>query len=129
LADASAPRIVRGVGPRGYAFPPTWAAVLIFDEAEGQIVGRILLTTGTPMSIRLAPDRKKIYVATIDHNRMEVIGVPTRKVIKHFVLNTATTQYRFRGGAVDPGGDLSTPLPGRSICCPIASKQSPPSTP
>src|SRR5208337_1574158 len=78
------------------------AAVLVFDEAKGQIVDRIPLETGTPMSMRLAPDHKKIYVTTIDHNGIEVIDVATRKVINHFVLNTPTKQYRFWGGAPDP---------------------------
>ncbi len=82
------------------------AAVLVFDEAKGQIVDRIPLETGTPMSMRLAPDHKKIYVTTIDHNGIEVIDVATRKVINHFELNTPTKQYRFRGGAVDPDGKL-----------------------
>jgi len=81
-------------------------AVLVFDESKGQIVERIPLETGTPMSIRLAPDHKKIYVTTIDHNGIEVIDVPTRKVTNHFELNTATKQYRFRGGAVSPDGKL-----------------------
>ena len=63
-------------------------AVLVFDEAKAQIVDRIPLETGTPMSIRLSPDHKKIYVTTIDHNGIEVIDVATRKVINHFVLNT-----------------------------------------
>ena len=81
-------------------------AVLVFDESKGQIVDRIPLVTGTPMSIRLASDHKKIYVTTIDHNGIEVIDVATRKVINHFELNTATKQYRFRGGAVDQGGKL-----------------------
>jgi hypothetical protein len=82
------------------------AAVLVFDESKGQIVDRIPLETGTPMSMRLAPDHKKIYVTTIDHNGIEVIDVASRKVINRFVLNTAATQYRFRGGAVDPDGKL-----------------------
>ncbi len=82
------------------------AAVLVFDESKGQIVDRISLATGTPMSVRLAPDHKKIYVTTIDHNGIEVIDVATRKVINHFVLNTETKQYRFRAGAVDPDGKL-----------------------
>src|SRR5579862_4550928 len=82
------------------------AAVLVFDESKGQVVDRIALETGTPMSIRLAPDHKKIYVTTIDHNGIEVIDVATRKVTNHFALNTATKQYRFRGGAVDPDGKL-----------------------
>jgi len=79
-------------------------AVLVFDESKGQIVDRIPLETGTPMSMRLAPDHKKIYVTTIDHNGIEVIDIAQRKVINHFELNTPTTQYRFRGGAVDPEG-------------------------
>jgi len=82
------------------------AAVLVFDEAKGQIVNRIPLQTGTPMSIRMAPDHKKIYVTTIDHNGLEVIDVASSKVINHFELDTPTKQYRFRGGAVDPDGKL-----------------------
>jgi len=82
------------------------ASVLVFDEAKGQVVDRIQLETGTPMSMRLSPDHKKIYVTTIDHNGIEVIDVATRKVINHFELNTPTKQFRFRGGAVDPDGKL-----------------------
>jgi DNA-binding beta-propeller fold protein YncE len=68
------------------------------------VIDKIPLVTGTPMSIKLSPDRKLIYVTTIDHNGIEVIDVATRKVINHFVLNTATKQYRFFGGAPDPAG-------------------------
>jgi len=82
------------------------AAILVFDESKGRIVDRIPLETGTPMSMRLAPDHKKIYVTTVDHNGIEVIDVSTRKVVNHFVLNTATAQCRFRGGAVSPDGKL-----------------------
>ena len=81
-------------------------AILVFDESKGEVVDRIPLETGTPMSVRLAPDHKKIYVTTIDHNGIEVIDVATRKVVNHFELNTPTKQYRFRGGAVDPDGKL-----------------------
>jgi DNA-binding beta-propeller fold protein YncE len=80
------------------------AAILVFDEAKGEIVDRIPLDTGTPMTMRLAPDHKRIYVTTIDHSGIEVIDVATHKVVNHFVLNTATKQFRFRGGAVDPAG-------------------------
>src|SRR5271154_7015982 len=94
-------------GSAGTLYLPAYpASVLVFDEDKAQIVDRIPLSTGTPMSIRLSPDHKKIYVTTIDHNGIEVIDVATRKVINHFVLNTATKQYRFRGGAVDPDGKL-----------------------
>jgi DNA-binding beta-propeller fold protein YncE len=81
-------------------------AVIVFDEGKGQIVDRIPLTTGTPMSIRQTPDHKTIYVTTIDHNGIEVIDVATRKVTNHFVLNTPTKQYRMWNGTPDPQGKL-----------------------
>ena len=93
------------VASAGTLYLPAYPnAVLVFDEAKGQIVDRIPLVTGTPISVRLASDHKKIYVTTIDHNGIEVIDVATRKVINHFELNTPTKQYRFRGGAADPEG-------------------------
>ncbi len=78
-----------GFASAGTLYLPAYpAAVLVFDEDKAQVVDRIPLQTGTPMSIRLSPDHKKIYVTTIDHNGIEVIDVATRKVINHFVLNT-----------------------------------------
>jgi len=81
-------------------------AVLVFDEAKGQVVDRIPLTTGLPTSMRLSQDRKKLFVTTNDHSGVEVIDVETRKVINHFVLNTPTTMYRFAGGTPDPEGKV-----------------------
>src|SRR5580693_9737599 len=98
---------VAGIASAGTLYLPAYpAAVLVFDEATAKIVDRIPLETGTPMSIRLSPDHKKIYVTTIDHNGIEVIDVATRKVINHFVLNTPTKQYRFFAGTPDPEGKL-----------------------
>jgi DNA-binding beta-propeller fold protein YncE len=81
-------------------------SVLVFDEAKGQVVDRIPLTTGLPTSMRLSHDRKKIFVTTNDHSGVEVIDVATRKVINHFVLNSGTKRYRFNGGAPDPDDKL-----------------------
>jgi DNA-binding beta-propeller fold protein YncE len=97
---------VAGASAGTLYLPAYPASVLVFDESKGQIVDRIPLETGTPMSMRLASDHKKIYVTTVDHNGIEVIDIATRKVTNHFELNTATTQYRFRGGAVDSDGKL-----------------------
>lgn len=89
----------------GMLYLPAYpASVLVFDEAKGQIVDRIPLSTGTPMTIRLSPDHKKIYLTTIDHNGIEVVDVASRKVINHFELNTPTKQYRIFNGAADPQG-------------------------
>ncbi len=82
------------------------ASVLVFDEEKEEIVDRIPLVTGTPLGVQLAPDHKRIYVTTIDHNGIEVIDVATRKVINHFVLNTPTKQYRMFTGTADPTGKL-----------------------
>src|ERR1700735_3450162 len=105
LAACSA--ALSGFACAGTLYLPAYpASVLVFDEDKAQVVDRMPLMTGTPMSIRLSPDHKKIYVTTIDHNGIEVIDVDTRKVTNHFFLNTATKQYRFRGGAVGPSGKL-----------------------
>jgi len=81
-------------------------AVIVFDEAKGQIVDRIPLTTGLPTSLRLSQDKKKIYVTTNDRGGVEVIDVATRKVINHFELSTPTRRYRFNGGTPDNEGKL-----------------------
>lgn len=94
-----------GMASAGILYLPAYpASLLVFDEGKGQIIDRIPLVTGTPMAMRLSPDRKLIYVSTIDHNGIEVVDIATRKVINHFVLNTPTKQYRFGGGAPDPSG-------------------------
>jgi len=97
--------IISGIASAGTLYLPAYPAhVLVFDEAKAQIVDRIPLQTGTPMGIRVSSDRKKIYVTTMDHNGIEVIDVATRKVVNHFVLNTANTNYRIYNGAPDPQG-------------------------
>ncbi len=91
----------------GTLFLPAYPnSLIVVDESKGEVVDRIPLVTGTPRSIRLSPDRKTIYVTTIDHNGVEVIDIASRKVTNHFVLNTSTKQFRMRGGAVDPDGKL-----------------------
>jgi DNA-binding beta-propeller fold protein YncE len=80
--------------------------VLVFDDAKGVIEKRIQLSTGLPMSLSLSVDKKTIYATTNDHDGVEVIDVATRKVISHFVLDTATTKYRMYGATPDPTGKL-----------------------
>lgn len=81
--------------------------VIAFDEAKGQIVDTIPLTTGLPGAMRLSEDKKTLYVTTGDHSGIEVIDIATRKVTNHFVLNTPTTRIRFNASGVpDPSGKL-----------------------
>src|SRR6202034_2611911 len=106
LLAASCAALAR-IASAGTLYLPAYpSAVLVFDEAQAKVVDRIPLHTGTPMSIRLSPDHKRIYITTIDHNGIEVIDVATRKVINHFVLNTPNKQYRFFQGTPDPEGKL-----------------------
>jgi DNA-binding beta-propeller fold protein YncE len=81
-------------------------SVIVFDEGKGQIVDRVHLDTGLPTGLRLSPDRKKIYVTTIDHSGLEVIDVATHKVLNRFVLNTETKRFRLGGGTPDPANKL-----------------------
>jgi DNA-binding beta-propeller fold protein YncE len=82
------------------------SSLLVFDEAKGQVVDRIPLSTGLPTSIKLSMDGKSIFVTTNDHSGVEVVDIATRKVTNHFVLNTASKRYRFTGGTPDPTGAL-----------------------
>jgi DNA-binding beta-propeller fold protein YncE len=75
--------------------------VLVIDEAQGKIVDRIQLTTGTPQSLTLSYDKKKIY-ATTWNNGVEVIDLATRKVVSSFMLNEGERIVRMRGFAPDP---------------------------
>ncbi len=81
-------------------------SVLVFDEAQGKVVDRIPLTTGLAHQPAPLARQEKIFVTTNDHSGIEVIDAATRKVINHFVLNTATKRYRFNGGTPDPTGKL-----------------------
>jgi DNA-binding beta-propeller fold protein YncE len=81
-------------------------SILVVDEGQGKVVDKIHLGTGLPMSMRLSDDKKQIFVTTNDHSGIEVIDVASRKVLSHFVLNTATKHYRFNGGTPDPQGKL-----------------------
>ena len=97
-------------------------SLLVFDEAQGKVVDRIMLETGLPTSIRLSQDKKKIYVTTNDHAGLEVVDVASRKVISHLTLNSGPRRYRFNGGVADANDKLFTPSPPRSRSRRIVSR-------
>jgi DNA-binding beta-propeller fold protein YncE len=76
--------------------------LLVFDEAKGQIVETITLSTGLPTGMQLSQDRKTIFVITNDHAGVEVFDIATRKITNHFMLDTGGKRYRFYGGTPDP---------------------------
>ncbi|MBL8206734.1 MAG: hypothetical protein JNM09_21050 [Blastocatellia bacterium] len=75
--------------------------VLVIDEAQGKVVDRIQLQTGTPQELSLSYDKKKMYVTTWN-NGIEVIDLATRKVINSFTLNDGESIVRRQGLAPDP---------------------------
>ena len=90
----------------GMLYIGAWPRViLVIDEAQGKVVDRIQLQTGTPQGISLSYDKKKLY-ATTYNNGIEVIDLATRKVINHFILNEGERIVRMRGFAPDPTDTL-----------------------
>lgn len=91
--------------PAGTIFLPAYPQdLLVVNEANGRVIDTVPLTTGIPLNIRLSSDHKFIYIVTVDHNGIEVLDVASHKIVNHFVLNTATRQYRFNwmgGGTPD----------------------------
>jgi DNA-binding beta-propeller fold protein YncE len=79
--------------------------VLVIDEAAGKVVDQIQLNTGTPQSLTLSYDKKKVY-ATTWNNGVEVIDLATRKVINSFTLGEGERIVRMRGFAPDPTDQL-----------------------
>jgi DNA-binding beta-propeller fold protein YncE len=97
--------LLTSIGRAGTLYLPAYpSSVLVIDESSFQILDRIPLQTGTPMSMRLSPDHTKLYVTTIDHDGFEIVDLAARKVTTHFVLDTPTKRYRMRSGVVDPEG-------------------------
>lgn len=104
LFAALAPASAQKAG--GMLYIGTWPReVLVIDEAAGKVVDRIQLQTGTPQSLTLSYDKKKIFVTTWT-NGVEVIDLATRKVINHFTLNEGERTVRMRGFAPDPTDQL-----------------------
>ena len=96
IAQKAGGRLYIGAWPR---------VILVIDEAQGKVVDRIQLQTGTPQGISLSYDKKKLY-ATTYNNGIEVIDLATRKVINHFILNEGERIVRMRGFAPDPTDTL-----------------------
>lgn len=97
------------------AFLGSWPhQVLVFDTAQEKIVGKIDLPTDVPRSLLLSPDKKKLFVSSLNDNAIVTIDVATRQVLSSFSLNTSTINYRLNGLAADSDGrhlyTVATPI-------------------
>jgi WD40 repeat protein len=83
----------------------TWPhQVVMFDAAKEKIVGAIDLKNDVPRTLLLSPDKKSLYVATLNDNAIVTIDLATRNVISSFTLNHSNQNVRLVGLAPDPSG-------------------------
>src|SRR5271170_389224 len=62
--------------------------VIVFDAAKEKIVDHVELKNDVPRSLVLSPDKKKLYVSTLNDNAIVTIDLATNKVVDSFSLNT-----------------------------------------
>jgi len=88
--------------------------VLVMDSTQGKIIDKINLPTDIARVLVLSPDKTKLYGSTVKDNSIVSIDLSTRKATDSFSLNTADTNYRLSGLAIDPNGkelySIATPI-------------------
>lgn len=103
---------VVAANPVGAANDPTQLAyfgawphqVVVFDAAQEKIVGAIDLKNDAPRTLFLSPDKKKLYVSTLNDNAIVTIDLATRTAVSSFTLNHGNENVRVVGLAPDPAG-------------------------
>jgi len=105
-ASSAAPQLMYlGVWPH---------TVLVMDAMQGKIIDKINLPTDIARVLVLSPDKTMLYGSTVRDNTIVSINLATRKVTDSFPLNTADTNYRLSGLAIDPTGkvlySVATPI-------------------
>jgi WD40 repeat protein len=104
LAIAESPGRVAGAAEQ-LAYFGTWPhQVVVFDAAQEKIVGTIDLKSDVPRTLLLSPDKKKLYVSTLNDNSILTIDLATRAVTFSFSLNSGNSIVRLIGLAPDPSG-------------------------
>ena len=96
----------RGASPAAQlTYFGTWPhQVVVFDAAQEKIVGTIDLKNDVPRALLLSPDRKNLYVSTLNDNSIVTIDLATRAVTTSFSLNSGNQSPRLIGLAPDPTG-------------------------
>lgn len=91
----------------GLAYIGTWPSTIhVIDENQQKVVGKIDLKTGSPRSIHLFPDKKRMLALTMKDSGVEIVDLATRQVTSSFLLNDNSRRVRVNGLAIDPGGKL-----------------------
>lgn len=76
--------------------------IFVIDEATEKVVDEIHCKTGTPTGLQLSDDRKRFYLRSLSFEDIEIIDIPSRKVLDTFRLSQGDKKVRFFGFAADP---------------------------
>lgn len=78
--------------------------IVVFDAGQEKVVDAINLKNDVPRGLLLSPDKKKLYVSTVNDNSIVTIDLLTRAVLSSFSLNHGSQNVRLIGLTPDPGG-------------------------
>lgn len=77
----------------------------VVDLNKGAVIDQITVNpTDVVRRLILSPDRKKLIVATMDHNGFATVDLATRKVSDYFSLDHDNVKVRLSGETIDPTG-------------------------
>ena len=88
--------------------------IVVFDAGQEKVVDAINLNNDVPRVLVLSPDKKKLYVSTLNDNSIVTIDLATRAVTSSFSLNHGNQNVRMVGLTPDPTGKFLYAL-GRII--------------
>jgi hypothetical protein len=76
--------------------------IFVIDETTEKVVDEIHTKTGTPSDLQISEDRKRFYLVNVSFEDVEIVDVPSRKVIDTFRLSAGNKKVRVFGYAADP---------------------------
>ena len=77
-------------------------SIQVIDENTLEVVDRIPVTTGIPISMTLSANHERIYVRDAEFEEIEIVDVAARKSIDSFTLSRGSSKVRIWGIEVDP---------------------------
>jgi hypothetical protein len=92
-------------GARQLVYFGTWPhQIVVFDSDREKIVDTLSLKNDVPRALLLSPDKKTLYVSTLNDNSIVAIDLATRTAVSSFSLNSGNQNVRLSGLAFDPTG-------------------------
>lgn len=76
--------------------------IMLLDEATGKLIGDIRTKTGTPESLNVSHDKKRLYMMDVSMENIEIADIASRQIIDHFTLSEGNKKVRLRSYEADP---------------------------